>query len=93
MARSPAIDRRLQRLAAAFTPDWLAAQEEWLEAVFHRSDQRRALWVQPHLQSGNRCKSKPNLQPVHEAICTPLKATISNVRRDAASQPERTWEE
>ena len=26
MARTPAIDRRLQRLAAAFTPDWLAAQ-------------------------------------------------------------------
>jgi trehalose synthase-fused probable maltokinase len=31
MARTPAIDRRLQRLASAFTPEWLAAQR-WYRA-------------------------------------------------------------
>ena len=41
MAPSPAVDRRLQRLASAFTPDWLAAQR------WYRAKSRRLERVEP----------------------------------------------
>jgi hypothetical protein len=63
--------------------------QERLEAIFHRSEQNRALRVEPDLQAKNLVQIKTeHSQPVDETISGPLAQghNLTNVGRDALSQ-------